>query len=215
MAFSGGVFTLVSGNPVVTGTTISSTWANNTLNDIANNGLSLCVLKDGSQTTTQSVPFAVGIGVTTGITTPSTTFALVNTTATTINFAGAATTLNIGNASGVTVGLGTWSLPIAQLSKSTAYTTVLADAGRHILHPTADNNPRTFTIDSNSNVAYPVGTAITFINQINTLTIAITSDTMTLAGTSSTGSRTLAVNGIATAIKIASTSWLISGTGLS
>jgi len=30
-----GVFTLVSGNPVVTGTTISSTWANNTLNDIA------------------------------------------------------------------------------------------------------------------------------------------------------------------------------------
>jgi hypothetical protein len=58
---------------------------------------------------------------------------------------------------------------------------VLADAGKHILHPTADNNARTFTIDSNANVAYPLGTAITFINQINTVTIAITSDTMTLA----------------------------------
>jgi len=30
-----GTFTLVAGNPVVTGTTISSTWANNTLTDIA------------------------------------------------------------------------------------------------------------------------------------------------------------------------------------
>jgi hypothetical protein len=46
------------------------------------------------------------------------------------------------------------------------------------------------------------------------LSIAITSDTMTLAGTASTGTRTLAVNGIATALKLASTSWLISGTGL-
>jgi len=36
MAFSNGTYSLYStGNPVVTGTTISSTWANNTLNDIA------------------------------------------------------------------------------------------------------------------------------------------------------------------------------------
>jgi hypothetical protein len=32
---SSGTFSLVSGNPVVTGTTISTTWANNTLSDIA------------------------------------------------------------------------------------------------------------------------------------------------------------------------------------
>ena len=55
---------------------------------------------------------------------------------------------------------------------------------------------------------------LTFINQINTVTIAITSDTMTLAGTATTGSRTLAANGIATAIKVGTTSWIISGTGL-
>lgn len=106
------------------------------------------------------------------------------------------------------------ALPIPQNSKSAAYTTLLSDANKHLLHPTSDNNPRTFTIDSNANVAYPIGTTITFVNQINTLTIAITSDTMTLAELGSTGSRTLVANGIATALKIASTSWIISGVGL-
>jgi hypothetical protein len=106
-------------------------------------------------------------------------------------------------------------VPITVNSQSAAYTTVLGDGGKFILHPTADNNARTFTIDSNANVAYPVGTTITFVNQINTVTIAITSDTLTLAGAGSTGSRTLAANGIATALKLTSTSWVISGTGLS
>lgn len=58
MAFSGGVFSLAAGNPVVTGTTISSTWANNTLSDIASNGLSNCVLKDGTQVITANIPMA-------------------------------------------------------------------------------------------------------------------------------------------------------------
>jgi hypothetical protein len=108
-------------------------------------------------------------------------------------------------------------LGIPQNSKSAAYTTVAADAGKHILHPTADNNARTFTIDSNANVPYVIGTAITFINQINTVTIAITSDTMTLyagSGTGTTGSRTLAAGGTATAVKVASTAWIITGIGL-
>lgn len=103
---------------------------------------------------------------------------------------------------------------IRQNSQSAAYTTVLTDSGKHILHPTADNNARVFTIDSNANVAYAIGTAITFVNQINTVTIAITSDTMTLYPTGATGSRTLAANGIATALKIGTTSWVISGTGI-
>jgi hypothetical protein len=105
---------------------------------------------------------------------------------------------------------------IPQNSQSTAYTTVLADAGKHLLHPSADTTARTFTIDSNANVAYPIGTAITFVNQnaAGTLTIAITSDTMRLAGAGTTGSRTLAANGVATAIKIVATEWIISGTGL-
>lgn len=100
------------------------------------------------------------------------------------------------------------------VSKSAAYTTLWGDGNGGILHPTADNSARTFTIDSNANVPYPVGTAITFVNQINTVTIAITADTMTLAGGSSTGNRTLASGGIATALKISTTGWIIAGTGL-
>jgi len=105
-----------------------------------------------------------------------------------------------------------------QNSQSAAYTTVLADQGKHILHPTADNNARTFTIDSNANVAYPVGTVITIVNQINTVTIAITSDTLTWfagSGTASTGSRSLAAGGVATLLKVGTTSWIISGPGVS
>lgn len=105
---------------------------------------------------------------------------------------------------------------IPQKSISAAYTTLLTDAGAHLLHPSADTTARTWTIDSNANVAYPIGTAITFINQngAGVLTIAITSDTMRLAGAGTTGNRTLAANGIATAVKITSTEWIISGTGL-
>lgn len=99
-------------------------------------------------------------------------------------------------------------------SKSAAYTLVLTDSGKTILHPSSDNNARTFTIPANSSVAFPIGTVITFVNMINTVTIAITSDTMTAIGTGSTGSRTLAANGSATAMKISSTAWVISGVNL-
>lgn len=105
---------------------------------------------------------------------------------------------------------------VPQNSQSTAYGLVLADAGYHILHPAADTSARTFTIPANSSVAYPIGTAITFVNQngAGVVTIAITTDTMRLAGAGTTGSRTLAANGVATALKITSTEWIISGTSL-
>ena len=104
---------------------------------------------------------------------------------------------------------------IPQNSQSAAYTLVLDDAGKHIFHPVADNNARTFTIPANSSVAYPIGTAITFINMAAAnVTIAITSDTLTLSPAGTTGSRTLATNGSATCIKITATQWLISGSGL-
>ena len=105
---------------------------------------------------------------------------------------------------------------IPQNSQSAAYTLVLADSGKHIFHPSADTTARTFTIPANSSVAYPVGTAITFVNQngAGVVTIAITTDTMRLSPAGTTGSRTLAANGSATCIKVASTEWLISGSGL-
>jgi hypothetical protein len=107
---------------------------------------------------------------------------------------------------------------IPQNSQSAAYTMVAADAGKHIYHPAADTTARTWTIPANGTVAFPIGTAITFDNDIGAgaLTIAITTDTLVLVGTvGSTGSRTIASGGQATAIKVTATRWRIAGTGLS
>jgi hypothetical protein len=54
------------------------------------------------ETGSGALVFGTSPAITTSLTTPSTTFALVNTTATTVNFAGAATTLSIGAATGTT-----------------------------------------------------------------------------------------------------------------
>ena len=64
MSYNGsGTFNLYTpGNPVVTGTTISSTWANATLSDLAT-GLTTAITKDGQTVTTGSIPFASGISV--------------------------------------------------------------------------------------------------------------------------------------------------------
>ena len=105
---------------------------------------------------------------------------------------------------------------LPQNSKSAAYTLVLADANSHIYHPDADTTARIWTIPANSSVAYPIGTTLTFVNGhgAGVITIAITSDTMRLSPGGTTGSRTLAANGMATAIKVGTTEWKISGSGL-
>lgn len=109
---------------------------------------------------------------------------------------------------------------IPQLEKTVSYRAVLADAGKCLLHPYSDSVARTFEIPASSSVAYPIGTALTFINQYGagTITIAVVAgangDNMRLAGPGTLGSRTLAPNGIATAIKVRYNEWLISGVGL-
>jgi len=108
-------------------------------------------------------------------------------------------------------------LNIPQNSRGSAYTLVIGDAGKHIYRPTSDTTARTWTIPANSSVAYPLGTAITFINDggsATNVTIAITSDTLVWSDDGSTGSRTLGRYGVATAIKVTSTRWVISGTNL-
>ena len=106
---------------------------------------------------------------------------------------------------------------IPQNSNSANYTCVLDDAGKHIFHPSADTTARTFTIPANSSVAYEIGTTLTFVNQNGggVITIAITTDTCRLAVTGVTTNKFLAANGICTAMKITSTEWIISGSGLS
>ena len=112
-----------------------------------------------------------------------------------------------------TTTVGFLSIPIN--SQSTTYGLLLADAGKCIFHPSTDANARTYTIPANSSVAYPIGTAISFINMTSqVVTIAITTDTMYLSSAGTTGNRSLAQYGTATAVKMTSTTWIISGSGL-
>lgn len=103
---------------------------------------------------------------------------------------------------------------VPQNSQNGAYGIALADAGKHIYHPTGQA-AATYTIPANSNVAFTTGSAITIINgSANNVTVAITTDTMYLSSNGATGSRTLAQWGMATAVKVTSNVWVISGSNL-
>ena len=103
---------------------------------------------------------------------------------------------------------------VPQNAQTGSYTLVLADSGKHIYHAVAAG-AATYTIPANSSVAYPIGTALSFVNLSTTsISIAITTDTMYLGGTGTTGTRTLANYGTATALKVTSTVWIITGSAL-
>jgi hypothetical protein len=102
-----------------------------------------------------------------------------------------------------------------KLSTVTTYTLALADNGGHIY--ITDTAFTTVTVPANSSIAFPIGSNITIVNGQGTasISIAITTDTMILANSADvTGTRTLAVYGICTLLKVAATVWIISGNGL-
>lgn len=104
---------------------------------------------------------------------------------------------------------------IPQNAQTGNYTLVAADAGKHIYHASGAGSGDTYTIPANSSVAFEIGTSVTFANMAaDAVSIAITTDTLYLAGAGTTGTRTLAQYGVCTAVKLTSTTWLISGTGL-
>jgi hypothetical protein len=121
-------------------------------------------------------------------------------------------TLSVADGTTSTAANGFGFMGIPQNATTTgSYTIVAGDAGKHVYASAT----RTITIPANSALALPVGTTLTFIAGSGaTMTIAITTDTMYLAGPGTTGSRTLAPFGIATAVKLTSTTWIISGNGL-
>ena len=214
MPFNGsGTYALPAGNPVVTGTTISSSTTNTTNSDIAT-ALTNCITRDGQSTPSDNLPMnskkltGLAAGTSAG---DSVRYEQV------LLLAGGTMTGTVTFAAGQTVdgtnAIGFRNIPVN--SQSAAYTAVLADSGKCILHPSTDANARTFTIPANGSVAYPVGTAISFVNLTSqVVSIAITTDTMYLAGTGTTGTRSLAIYGTATALKLDSTTWIISGAGL-
>jgi len=104
-------------------------------------------------------------------------------------------------------------LGVPASATTTSAILAIGDVGKHI-YVTTDG--QTITIPANSAVPYPIGTAISFVagpSPVVTVSIA-NNDTMYLAGTGTTGTRTLAAHGMATAIKVAATTWYINGTGL-
>lgn len=121
-------------------------------------------------------------------------------------------------ASATTIGGNTVGyLGLPQNSQSGDYTMVATDNGKQIYHPVSDVSPRVWTIPANASVPYPIGAALTFVNDLGagTITLVITSDTLVFAPSGSTGSRTLASCSTATAVKVSSTRWVISGSGIS
>jgi len=101
---------------------------------------------------------------------------------------------------------------IPQVITAIDRTCVLSDSGKQIIQT---GSGKTMTIPANASVPYPIGTVLTFAQWGYAGTIAITTDTLYLAGAATTGSRTLANTGVATALKVAATAWIISGAGLS
>ncbi len=99
-------------------------------------------------------------------------------------------------------------------SQTGSYTTVLADRGKLIRHPNGSGAGDTYTI--NNALAYAIGDTISFWNgDSNSVSIALSSGTLRLAGTATTGTRTLAQHGTATALLVDTNEWVISGPGLS
>ena len=77
--------------------------ANATTVNFAGDGTTINVGSAAVSTTTnlKNAEVKIGNGTTSSITTPATTFNLINDTATTVNFAGAGTLVNVGNTTGV------------------------------------------------------------------------------------------------------------------
>lgn len=101
---------------------------------------------------------------------------------------------------------------LLQISIGADYSITASDIGKQIYHQSADTTARTVTIPIN----LPVGTTFLFVNDTGAGSLSIASaDTLMLAGTGTTGSpRTLASNGMATAVKITTSKWIINGAGL-
>ena len=165
-----------------------------------------------------SVTLAVASGGT-GVTTSTGTGSVVLSTSPTLVTPVLGTPTS-GNLSSCTVdgtdAVGFRNIP--QNAQTGSYSLVLADSGKHIYHALAAA-AATYTIPAATSVAYPIGTAITFVNMATAaITIDITTDTMYLSSAGTTGSRTLAQFGTATALKISGLSsagiWIISGSGL-
>jgi len=102
-------------------------------------------------------------------------------------------------------------LDVPGVTKSAAYTLALTERGKSV------DTSANVTVPDNATVPFPVGSTVVVTNTSgsNISVLAAAGVTLRLAGTASTGTRTLAGYGQATLRKIASDTWISSGMGLS
>ncbi len=94
-------------------------------------------------------------------------------------------------------------------SSNTSGTLVLSDSAKHLY--VAGN----VTVPPNSSVAFEIGTVVSVVSNATALIIQAGSGvTLKLANSASTGNRSLASNGVATMIKVASDTWYVFGVGV-
>ncbi len=97
------------------------------------------------------------------------------------------------------------------------YTILKTDRGYAIVHPAAGGAGDTYTVDSVANQAWDDGDCVTIDNRdlTNSVAVAVTTQTLRLGGTTTTGTRTVAAGGIGT-LRFASAEgeWVISGAGV-
>ena len=182
------------------------------------NGAYTVVYTDGTNVVSQ-ITHLPALTLTTPLPVPSGgTGASTSTGSGAVVLATGPTVTDIDPASSVTDGATGYPIgykDIPQNPQSGNYTLVLGDRGKHIY---LTSTAKTITIPADASVAFPVGTAVTFVNLgggNNTIN-ASGAVTVYWAGVSgSTGSRTIGNNGFATALKVATDVWIISGAGLS
>jgi|GEM_PF-3836583 len=101
---------------------------------------------------------------------------------------------------------------VPQNAQSAAYILALSDRGKSI---DVSTGGITVTVPLNSTVAFPIGSTVTITNLATTAITIASSATLKQAGTTNTGNRTLAGNGMATLRKVAADTWFIGGAGVS
>lgn len=104
---------------------------------------------------------------------------------------------------------------IPQNVQNGAYSLVLADRGKHIY--SQNSSGQTVTIPAAATQGFPLGSAILFVNRgSNPISLSPAGGvTLRQAGTTNTGTRTIAVNGVASLVNTGPDEWFISGAGIS
>lgn len=166
-----GTYTLPAGNPVVTGTTISSTWANTTLTDVAN-ALTGSLAADGQTTATGNLNMGTFQVVNAGDPTTAQALATKNYVDT---YVGALGTMSTQNANNVAITGGSISsiLENATINASAPGSTVNFDFKTRAIVYYTSNATTNFTVNVRGNSTTTLDSTMT-TGQTATMVLMVT-----------------------------------------